>query len=267
MNRRAWIKSIGQRMRGLWVRVRKLPEGRRQKVRTGTHWLRTDLSELMPLLKEWVHTTSLQSLRESLALDDISSWPRWIKLSTWCAVFALVFSAGLMVLGNGMRQELKAKQSEIEALRVQYAQSLARSTTLPAYRQRVDMMETQFSDMVDVIPSSLEMTQILDQISVASQAGGLRILSFKPGSETRGEGFSVVPVDMRLSGEFHGIGRFLEAVSHMKHLLTVDLQIEPETKSANGQLILTASVKAYRGEPGLGTGLPKTMPPVAADDR
>lgn len=42
--------------------------------------------------------------------------------------------------------------------------------------------------------------------------------------------------------------RFLEAVSGLKHLVTVDVMIE-STPLAPGQNLLIARVKAYRGDP------------------
>lgn len=258
-------------MSRLRVGPRKLSKDRHQVSATGINWLSMDLSELMPLLKAWMHSRSIQRLGENFAIQEVGSWPPWIKFSALLAAFVLAFSVGVGVLGQGTRQELKAKDAEIEALRSQYTQLLIRSSTLHSYRQRVVMMDTQFSEMVDMIPSSLEMAQILDQVSAASQAGGIRILSFKPGTETRGDGFSVIPVEIRLSGEFHGIGRFLEAVSHMTHLLTVDLQIEPDPNAVNGQLILAARVQAYRGEraqaPVPAPVSLKVTAPLATDDR
>lgn len=249
MTWRLSAEAFWSKIRAMGAKGRRFASAISRMNLAGPNWLRMDLAELLPMAREWLSRQSLNRLGESGTLGGVKAWSGWARVSALLSVFALVLSVGYGVLASGVQHQLKETQAEIAALREQYIQSAAREAALPAYRKRVSLMQAQFSTMVDLIPASLEITQILGQISQASQAAGLRMLWFKPGIETPGDGFGVIPVDLRLSGSYHDIGRFLAAVSNMQHLLTVDLKIEPDAGSMAGQLLLTATVKAYRGNP------------------
>jgi type IV pilus assembly protein PilO len=63
--------------------------------------------------------------------------------------------------------------------------------------------------------------------------------------ETTEDYYAILPIEIRLTGDFHGLGKFMEKVSRMQHLITVDVSIVPSSTHEN-QLVMASLLKAYR---------------------
>ena len=208
-------------------------------------WMRMDLRELgrhlQKLLSSRPQDYSLAQMR------DVSQWPLHVTIAFLCAVFVLTLAiAGAWLWHDAMaRGEIATQESEM--LQARYLQFATRVKQEPIYTAQIAEIEGQFGTMLDMIPAELEMVQVLNQINRAARDSGLRLELFRPGAEEPGDIYAILPVDIRLVGSYHGVGRFLEAVAHMTHLLTVDVVLEPSSTMA-GQVVLITRVKAYRAQ-------------------
>lgn len=220
------------------LRFRKVDLGR---------WLSMDLGELgrrlMAELKEKPMPKRWTGMKEMRAGD----WPdalRWVILTV---AFVTVLGIAALLLWSTPWQQLTQQTQEIELLKARYLQVALQSGMKPRYEQQLEQIEAQFGEMLEMIPASLETVQVLDQVSRAAQTSGLRLQGFKPAAEVQEDAYVILPVDIRLTGNYHAVGRFLEAVSRMKHLITVDVRLEA-MDSAPGQLALATRIRAYRGD-------------------
>ena len=102
-----------------------------------------------------------------------------------------------------------------------------------------------FGQLLDAIPASLESVHVLSQLNKAAKEAGLHLELFKPLTEEANVYYVVLPIEVRLRGDYNAIARFLELVSKMQHLVTVDVVILPTTKNEN-QVVLASLLKAYR---------------------
>lgn len=217
-------------------------------------WLSMDLGELGRHFQKSFGRSWILELSVGGQLRNIVEWPpaiRWVVLS---ASFLLVFGCAALVFWSDPLRHLDAQTHETEALKVRYVQLAEQSMMTPHYERQVADIEAQFGSLLEMIPASLESVQVLHQISQAARESGLRLQWFKPAPEIPEDAYVILPVDIRLVGNYHAVGRFLDAVSRMKHLITVDVILEA-ADAAPGQLVLATQIKAYRGD---GARLPLT---------
>jgi len=99
--------------------------------------------------------------------------------------------------------------------------------------------------LLDAIPAALESVHVLTQINQAAKEAGLHLELFKPLSEEAQSYYVVLPVEIRLRGDYNAMARFLELVSKMKHLVTVDIVLIPSATHEK-QIVLVSLLKAYR---------------------
>lgn len=209
--------------------------------------MRMDLRELSRHLRAAYQTALIsQSFMPQLA-EGVAHWSTMFRRVVLLISFVLILAVSAACLWSDPWQRLDAQTHESGALKIRYTQLATQIATKPIYEQRTDEIEAQFGQMLKMIPSSLETVQVLDQITRAARENGLQLQWFKPVSEIREEAYVILPVDIRLVGTYHAVGRFLEAVSRMPHLITVDVLLEAVDASP-GQLVLATRIKAYRGD-------------------
>lgn len=212
------------------------------------HWLSMDIRELgRQFQKHRCRSRALESALSGQQLRNIAQWSPVIRWTVLVSAFVLVFGCAALLMWSDPLRRLDAKTEEAEVLKIRFAQLAAQSMMATLYEQRVGEIEAQFGDLLEMIPASLEAVQVLHQLSQAARESGLRLQWFKPAPEIPGDAYVVLPVDVRLIGNYHAVGRFLDAVSRMKHLITVDVILEA-ADAAPGQLVLATQVKAYRGD-------------------
>lgn len=210
-------------------------------------WLKMDLGELNRQLQGALHKSWAQEWSTSGQIRNIAQWSPMIRGMVLGAAFLFVFGCTAFVLWAEPLQRLDGQAHEANVLKIRYVRLAEQSKMLPDYEQQVAQIEAQFGDMLEMIPASLESVQVLQQISRAARESGLRLQWFKPAPEIPEDAYVILPVDIRLAGSYHAVGRFLDAVSRMKHLITVDVMLEA-LDTAPGQLVLATRIKAYRGD-------------------
>lgn len=242
--RRRW-KSACDSVRQRLNKMRRPSAARKSDLQK---WLSMDLGELGRRLRSALQERPASGKWLDIREMRVSDWPaawRWAMLS---AVFVVIFGVTALFFWSALWQQLAQQKQEVEALKARYLQVAVQSGLKPRYEQRLAQIEAQFGGMLEMIPASLETVQVLQQIARAAQASGLRLQWFKPLAEVQEDAYVILPVDVRLVGSYHAVGRFLEAVSRMKHLITVDVLLET-ADSAPGQLVLATKIRAYRGDP------------------
>ncbi len=210
-------------------------------------WLAMDLKELGPQLKAFWRQARSTSVRRGFRMEDVAHWPRPFRVGVLLLSFVLAFCGAALLVWPEPAEQLALQRQETAALKLRYVQVRAQSQLKPVLEEQILELESQFGSMLEKIPASLETVQVLQQMTRAARDSGLRLHGFKPLPEVQEDAYAVLPVDIRLVGSYHAVGRFLEAVSHMKHLITVDVLMEAD--SANpGDLVLATRLKAYRAD-------------------
>lgn len=238
----AWLRPRLDlaRKRLLSIRQRcRVPADLHMKLQRG---LQMDLNDIWRQVVKNVRIGDRHDLRL-----NIQDWPRvlrWVVLDT---VFMLVSAVASILLCSEPTNSLRMQSEEMNSMKARYLQVLTQSRMKVSYEEQIVQIESQFGEMLDMIPASLEAVQLLQQVGRAAQASGLKLQWFKPAPEIQEDAYVVLPVDIRLLGSYHAVGRFLEEISHMKHLITVDVMLEA-VDSAPGQLVLATRIKGYRGD-------------------
>lgn len=209
------------------------------------HILAMDLSDMPKQLSQWF--IEKRSDRP-LVFQDIRSWPVWLRRVMLGLVFiTILFGFGVSAWKTSV-QALRYQQQETRFQEARYLQMASEVALLGARQDRVMLLEERFGQMLALIPGELENVEVLEQISRVARESGMQLQTYSPEPEMQGDAYVVHPVTMNLTGTFDAIGKFLEEISKLHHLITVDLKIEASPTDA-GKLMLNARMKAYRGDP------------------
>jgi type IV pilus assembly protein PilO len=96
------------------------------------------------------------------------------------------------------------------------------------------------------LPEEKEIPKLLTQVNTLGQQSGLEFLLFRPASPISRGFYAEVPIDIRVQGEYHTLGGFLDRVSKLERIVNVaDLRINPlPVQQQRAGRTITADFKA-----------------------
>jgi type IV pilus assembly protein PilO len=108
--------------------------------------------------------------------------------------------------------------------------------------------ENLFKETALLLPQDKEIPALLRNISDLGKGAGLDFLSFRPGPEVPKDFYAEIPVDIQINGPYHNMGYFLDQVSKLERIVTVDNIQMGGGKKEGAEMLLnsTCRLKTYR---------------------
>jgi len=137
-------------------------------------------------------------------------------------------------------QGLEVKKTALTA-EVQRAKKAA--LNLKKYKAELEEANKRFTQTAIVLPKMKEIPELLRNISDLGKGAGLDFLSFKPGKETPKDFYAEIPVDISIRGPYHNMGYFLDQISKLDRIVTVDNIKMSSPQKEGGEILLKSSCR------------------------
>jgi type IV pilus assembly protein PilO len=136
------------------------------------------------------------------------------------------------------RQDV-AKQKEV------FLEKKKLAVNLDSYKQQRAEIEQAFGALLKQLPNKSEMDALLIDINQAGLGRGLAFDLFKPSEkENFTEFYAELPVNIKVTGNYHDLGAFASDVAKMPRIvLLTDVKLDPPK---DGILSMEAVAKTYR---------------------
>lgn len=184
-----------------------------------------------------------------LSLENMGSWPCWVK--TCFALFLLML---LMLTGYYLLIERKvtALQRAIQqetSLKQQYRERYPAAANLELYRSQMFEMEHMLKVLLTQLPATYETPGLLEDITDVSRRSGLSLIRIDWEPEIEREFYIELPIRVDIRGNYHQFGDFVSGVAKLPRVVSIqDFMIRAE----QGELLdISVMAKTYRyKEPG-----------------
>lgn len=153
---------------------------------------------------------------------DIGIWPIAAKFVALLLLFLIVMGIAAYFGWSPQYDELDAKEKQEIGLRQEYSSKKAQAINLDLYVQQLKEVEQQFGALLRQLPSKSEMDALLSDINQAALGRGLQWELFKPSAERLQDFYAELPVDLRVTGNYHDIGAFTSDVSQLSRIVTLN---------------------------------------------
>jgi len=112
-------------------------------------------------------------------------------------------------------------------------------------RLRQEVAETQaaFDEISGLLPRQKEIPKLLKDISALGTNAGLDFLAFKPGGDKPKDFYAEIPVNINVNGPYHNLGFFLDQVSKLDRIVTVNNIKMGGPKMDAGEMLLKSSCR------------------------
>jgi type IV pilus assembly protein PilO len=186
-------------------------------------------------------------------LDDLKTldtkqpgnWPWPIKIGAFVIIFVVIQVAAWFLLWQAQTEEIERGRAEVTKLKDVFIEKKKLAVNLEAYKQQRAEIEQAFGALLKQLPNKSEMDALLIDINQAGLGRGLAFELFKPASqENFTEFYAELPVNIKVTGQYHDLGAFASDVAKMPRIvLLTDLKIDPPK---DGVLFMEAVAKTYR---------------------
>lgn len=156
---------------------------------------------------------------------------------------------GVVVLGyfgywSGQFEEQEAGAAQEQTLRTEYRMKTAQAVNLPALVAQKAQVDQYVVRLEKQLPSKAEMAALLSDINQAGLGRGLQFELFKPGQVVVKDYYAELPIDIKVSGNYHDIGAFAGDMANLPRIVTLNNMAL--TTGRDGTLTLDAVAKTFR---------------------
>jgi type IV pilus assembly protein PilO len=164
-------------------------------------------------------------------------------------VFAVIALAGVGAFwyfyASPAETKLVSKRAEVRKLQAEIKDGLATAKRLPEFRREVTGLEAQLDRLRTVLPEEQDVAELLRRVQAMATQSNLKISGFAPATVTRRELHAEWPIGLKLEGNYHDLGAFLERVSKFPRIINVGaLHIAARAEGQTAQSTVTAECTA-----------------------
>jgi type IV pilus assembly protein PilO len=183
---------------------------------------------------------------------------------TQLGAFLVLALAGVGAFWNfyaaDAQKSLDARNAELAGLRAEVERGLATARRLPEFRKEVAQLEAQLDRLKAVLPEERDVADLLRRVQAMATQSNLTIRGFEPQAVANRDLHAEWPIGLKLEGNYHDLGSFLERVSKFPRIINVGgIKIEAKENPTGGHTITaectaTTFVLLDKGKPAVAPG-------------
>jgi len=122
------------------------------------------------------------------------------------------------------------------------------ASDLPRYKKELEDVQEKFEATSILLPKGQEIPNLLRNISDLGRNAGLDFISFTPGAEIPKDFYAEIPIDIKIKGPYHNLGLFLDKVSKLDRIVTVNNIKTDKVNQEQSEILLdsTCRLLTYR---------------------
>lgn len=207
---------------------------------------------------------------------SLSKLPWYGQIGAFVVLVAAAAGAFWNFYARDKQLDIDQRGMQLAKLRQEIDRGLATAKRLPEFRAEVASLEAQLDRLRAVLPEEQDVADLLRRVQGMATQSNLAILGFAPKAVAKKQLHAEWPIGLKLEGNYHDLGAFLDRVSKFPRIINVgDIKIETTATPSEGSTItaectattfvLLDSAAARAGaKPGAAGAAPGAAPAVPA---
>ncbi len=171
-------------------------------------------------------------------------WPLAPRILCGAGVVLGVLVLGYFGYWSGQFEEQDAGAARELQLREEYRLKTAQAVNLEALVAQKAQVDQYVVRLEKQLPSKAEMAALLSDINQAGLGRGLQFELFKPGQVNVRDYYAELPIDIKVTGNYHDIGAFASDMANLPRIVTLNNMAL--NTGRDGTLTLDAVAKTFR---------------------
>src|SRR5690349_9286641 len=179
-----------------------------------------------------------------LNFREIGKWPLAPKAIVLMLVVLIIVALGAFFVWKDQWESLQTQEQEEGRLKDQFKEKKAKAINYDLYVQQLAEVEQSFGALVKQLPNRSEIDALLTDINQAGLGRGLQFDLFRPAPQERmADFYAELPINIKITGNFHDIGAFASDVAALPRIVTLN---DVAISNDKGTLSMDAVAKTFR---------------------
>jgi type IV pilus assembly protein PilO len=169
---------------------------------------------------------------------SLSKLPWYGQVGAFVALSAAAAGAFWNWYARDTQASIDQRRGQLAKLRQEIDRGLSTAKRLPEFRREVASLEAQLERLRAVLPEEQDVADLLRRVQGMATQSNLEILGFAPKAVAKKQLHAEWPIGLKLEGNYHDLGAFLERVSKFPRIINVgDIKIESRTNQSAGSTV------------------------------
>jgi type IV pilus assembly protein PilO len=143
-----------------------------------------------------------------------------------------------------VNERLVRADRELKKLEAEFGEKTQIANNLNQFRREKELLEQQLREALAELPEEKNIDELLVLFQDRAQKSGLEIATIEPKAPVNERFYARLPIPMSVSGNFHEIATFFDALGRMRRIVNVTDIVLDAPKDVNGKMILSAKFLA-----------------------
>ena len=178
---------------------------------------------------------------------DVGAWPLAPRIAVLLGIFVLIVFGGWWFWWSEQLDTLAQRQQNELKLKEEFVSKKTQAVNLDLYVQQLNEIDRSFGALLKQLPHKSEVESLLVEINQSGMGRGLQFELFKPGPEVVKDFYAELPINVRLTGNYHDFGAFAGDIGKLSRIVTLNnISIVPNQQAKDGTLVMDAVTKTFR---------------------
>ena len=178
---------------------------------------------------------------------DVGAWSLAPRIVVLLGIFVLIVFGGWWFWWSEQLDTLAQRQQNELKLKEEFVSKKTQAVNRDLYVQQLNEIDRSFGALLKQLPHKSEVESLLVEINQSGMGRGLQFELFKPGPEVVKDFYAELPINVRLTGNYHDFGAFAGDIGKLSRIVTLNnISIVPNQQAKDGTLVMDAVTKTFR---------------------
>jgi len=175
--------------------------------------------------------------------DKVANLNKQYKTAIFAASMIIPVILFFFLFFSPKSDEIKRLEKNNRYLTGEIQKVEAIADKLDEHKAEKARVELQLKAASLLLPKQKEIPSLLTNISEQGTSSGLEFVSFTPKPERQEQFYAIIPVGISINGSYHKIGTFLDKVSKLNRIVSVNNITLGSPSHTEGQMMLNATLE------------------------
>ncbi|MBY7896830.1 type 4a pilus biogenesis protein PilO [Vibrio fluvialis] len=159
---------------------------------------------------------------QELELDEIAEWPLLLQLAVLLLLVLALQGAGYWLYMLPKQDALEGLKQQEQTLKSTIRIKASKVATLPKLKVQLDELEERYDFLLRQLPVQKELASMLASVNELGLENTLTFTRIDWGEKQNQEFLYRLPLNIELTGNYHSIGDFSEAIARLPRIINFD---------------------------------------------
>jgi type IV pilus assembly protein PilO len=174
------------------------------------------------------------------ALASLNKLPLAQKIGVLVFIVGGITAANYFLLVQPEYEQVQRQESVLRTLEDELTQKQAIANNLAQFKHEKDILERRLQQALTELPNEANIDELIRSLAEIGQKAGLIINDITPQPEQKQSFYASIPIVMAVTGTYHEIGVFLDALSKLARIVNVT-NIKMGTPKMQGEKLVVAA--------------------------